>query len=230
MKTLLLPIALLSAAVPASAAEKRFTVTDFDRVQVEGPFAVTLKTGPASSAVAEGSARALDRVDIQVVGRLLKVRTNISAWGGYPGEQAGPATITLTTRTLRGASVRGSGSLGIDKADGLKFDLSLSGNGSIAVGRVQADRLEASLLGTGSIRLAGKTKTFKASIQGTGDLDAAALKADDADIIAGTSGAIVLEAVRSAKVNAAGAGDVTIIGSPACTVAARGSGRVTCGR
>lgn len=223
-------MALACAAAPASAAEKRFSVTDFDRVQVEGPFTVTLRTGLASGAVAEGGARGLDRVKIEVVGRLLKVKTNISAWGGYPGEQPGPVTIALTTRDLKGASVRGSGSLGIDKAGGLKFDLSLSGSGSIAIDRLEADRAEVGLLGAGSIRVAGKVKTLKASIQGSGNLDAAKLKVDDADIVAGTSGAIAVEAVRTAKVNAAGAGDVTIAGSPACTVVTRGSGTVICGR
>lgn len=229
MKKLLLPIALVCAAVPAAAAERRFSVTDFDRVRVEGPFEVTLRTGLPSGAVAEGNGRALDRVDIEVQGRLLKIRSR-SSWGGYPGEQPGPVAIALTTRDLRGVSLQGNGSLAIDKVRGLMFELSLNGNGRIAIERLEADRADVGLLGTGAIRLAGAVKTFKASIQGTGDLDAANLRADDATIIAGTSGAIAVEAVRTAKVDALGAGDVTISGDPACTVSNRGNGRVLCGR
>src|SRR3954464_4919821 len=99
-----LPIAFLAfaaAACPAAAAERNYTVTDFDRVQVDGPYQVTLRTGLTAGARAEGSAGALDRISIDVQGNSLRVRTNRSAWGGYPGDSTGPVAITLTTRDLR---------------------------------------------------------------------------------------------------------------------------------
>ena len=115
MKRIMLAGLALAAAAPATAAERRYTVTDFDRVQVDGPFVVTLSTGKAGSAVATGDQQAIDRVSIEVQGRLLKVRPNRSAWSGFPGEEGGPLAIALTTHGLRGASVIGSGSLAIDK-------------------------------------------------------------------------------------------------------------------
>jgi hypothetical protein len=228
----IIAFAALAAALasPASAGERRYTVTDFDRVQVDGPFKVTLTTGRASSAAATGSAQALDRVSIEVQGRTLRVRPNRSSWGGYPGEGAGPVSIAITTHNLRGASVTGSGSISIDKAAAMRFDASVSGSGRLEIGNVQADMLTLGLLGAGRIVAGGKAKQLKATIQGSGDLEAAALIAEDAQINADTAGDVVVGVRRAAKITASGSGDTKIIGSPSCTTQALGSGRVTCGK
>jgi hypothetical protein len=226
-----LPLALLAfaAAVPAGAAERTYSITDFDRVQVDGPYRVTLTTGRSSAARAEGSTEALDHVSIDVQGGTLRVRRNRSAWGSYPGAGAGPVTVTLTTRDLRNAAVVGSGSLDIDRARGLRVDLSVSGSGRLNVAAVEADNLLVGLLGGGRITLAGKAKQLKATVQGSGDLAAAGLSADDAQIASDTAGNVALSVARTARVTSTGAGDVEILGSPTCNVQAKGSGRVTCG-
>jgi hypothetical protein len=223
-------LALLALASPAAAAERRFMVTDFDRVQVEGPFEVILTTGRPSSAVASGSPQALDRVSIDVQGRTLRVRPNRSAWGGYPGQVAGGTVrILVSTRDLAAAAVAGAGSLAIDRAGGLRLALNVTGSGRITLAAVQADQLILGLTGSGRITLAGKAKTLRASIQGTGDLDGASFRADDADIVTDTAGMVAFTAVRSAKVRANGIGAVEIGGSPACTVTGLGGGNVRCG-
>jgi hypothetical protein len=231
MKIIALAALAAAFASPASAAERRYTVTDFDRVQVDGPFKVTLATGRASSAAATGSAQALDRVSIEVQGRTLRIRPNrSSSWGGYPGEGAGPVSIAISTHNLRGASVTGSGSISIDKAAAMRFDASVSGSGRLEIGNVQADMLTLGLLGAGRIVAGGKAKQLKATIQGNGDLEAANLFAEDAQINADTAGDVVVAVRRTAKVTASGSGDTKIIGSPSCTTQALGSGRVTCGK
>ncbi len=226
-----LPLALLAcaAAVPAGAAERTYSITDFDKVQVDGPYRVTLTSGRSSGARAEGSAEALDHVSIDVQGGTLRVRRNRSAWGSYPGSGAGPVAVTLTTRELRGAAVVGSGSLDIDRAKGLRVDLSVSGSGRLTVAAVEADNLVVGLLGSGRISLAGRARQLRATVQGSGDLAASGLSADDAQIGSDTAGSVAVTVLKSAKVTSTGAGDVEIAGSPACTVEAKGSGRVSCG-
>ncbi len=227
-----LPLALLAfaAAAPARAAERTYSVTDFDRVQVDGPYRVTLTTGRGSAARAEGSSEAIDHLSVDVQSGTLRVRRNRSAWGGTPGEGIGPVTIALTTRDLRNAAVVGSGSLDIDRARGLRVDLSVSGSGRLTVGAVEADTLLVGLLGGGRITLAGRTKQLKATVQGSGDLAASGLSADDAQIASDTAGNVAVAVARTAKVTATGPGDVEILGGPSCTVQAKGSGRVICGR
>src|SRR5947209_20406782 len=110
-------------AAPAGAADRTYPVTDFDRIQVEGPFEVTLATGLTTRVRASGSADALERVSVEAEGRTLRIRANASAWGGYPGRTPGPVRIEAATRDLTRATVLGSGSLAIDKARGPRIDL-----------------------------------------------------------------------------------------------------------
>ncbi|MFN3387949.1 MAG: GIN domain-containing protein [Allosphingosinicella sp.] len=222
--------AALAAALPAAAAERRYSVTDYDRVEVEGPYRVTLATGRPSGVVATGSQQALERVSIEVQGRTLRIRANRSAWGGYPGDPVGPVEIAASTRDLRAALVVGSGSLAVDKARGLRLDLSVSGSGQMAVGQVQADNLVVGLLGSGRIALGGAAKTMRATIQGSGDLDAAALGVEDLTLTADTAGTIAVRAARAARVTAIGAGDVRIDGKAACTLSGPAAATVACGR
>lgn len=230
MKRIMPALFLLGLAAPSFAAEKRFTVTDYDRVQVDGPFEVTLSTGKAPTAAASGSAVSLDRVTIDVQGRVLRVRPNRSAWGGYPGEQAALPRVILSTHDLSSVSVMGSGRLSVDKAKAMRFGASLSGSGHIALGTVETDDLILGLVGSGTIEAGGKTKNLRATIQGSGDFDGGKLIAEDAIVFADTSGTVTANARRTAKVKATGAGDTVIAGDAACTVEAKGSGRVACGR
>jgi hypothetical protein len=225
----ILPAAvLLAAAVPAAAAEQRYTVTDFDRVEVSGPYQVTLSTGRPSSAVATGTRDSIDRVDIAVQGGVLRVRPNPSAWGG--SGVTGPVTIALTTQSLRAATVNGSGSLDVDKVRSMQLDVAVIGSGRARIAGIAADNVRANLLGSGSLELGGTAKALRAELHGSGGLAAADLKVDDAAIVADSSGEAKLAVVRSAKVTSRGSGGVEIIGSPACTVDATGAGRVQCGK
>jgi hypothetical protein len=219
-----------SLAVPAAAAERSYTLTDFDRVQVEGPYQVSLTTGLSSGARASGSAEALERVSVEVQGHTLRIRTNRSAWGGYPGERAGPVIIEATTRDLAAGAVTGSGSLVVDKAKGLRLDLSVSGSGRLGVASVEADNLVVGLLGSGRIALGGKAKQLRATIQGSGDFEGAALVAQDAVVVADTGGTVTVAAARTAKVTATGPGDVVILGSPSCTLGGVAAASVKCGK
>ncbi|HEX8214046.1 MAG TPA: head GIN domain-containing protein [Allosphingosinicella sp.] len=229
MKRIVTAALTFALAGPAFAADRRYTVTDFDRVLVEGPFEVVVKTGKAPSARATGTNAAIERLSIEVEGRTLKVRRNRSAWGGYPGKDSGPIAIELTTRDLRGASVTGSGGLAIDKAKAMRFDLALSGSGRLSIGRVEADNLVVGLVGSGRMSVGGKVKGLKATVQGSGDFDGSALMVEDAQLNADTSGTVALAASRTSNIVSSGAGDTTVTGKPACTVKAVGSGRVRCG-
>ncbi|MBA3677844.1 MAG: DUF2807 domain-containing protein [Sphingosinicella sp.] len=230
MPALLLPALLFAAgSAPAWAADKHFTITDFDRIQVEGPYEVALTSGKAPSAHVTGNARAIENVAVEVQGRILKIRLNRSAWGGYPGETNAAPRVIITTPGLRSASVAGSGRLTIDKVKAMRFDISLSGSGQVALGSVEADVLVLGLVGSGGMEVGGKAKSLRASVQGSGNLDGRKLSVDDAVIIAETTGTVELTARRTAKIRATGQGDTLVAGEAACTVEALGSGRVQCG-
>ena len=222
--------ALCAVSTPAAAAERRYSVTDFDRIVVEGPFTVRLATGRPGSAVATGSPEALDRVAVEVQGRTLRIRPNRSAWGGYPGVAGGPVSLAVSTHELRSATVTGPGNLAIDRAAAMRVDLAVEGTGQIVMGGVTADHLNLGVIGSGRIQVAGTAKELRASIHGWADLDASALTADGANVTTDSAGHVVIGVAGQATVTASGIGEVEIIGNPACTVRGLSAGLVRCGR
>jgi len=226
MQRLFPALALLCS--PAAAAERSYSIADFDRIQVEGPFEVVVATGSSTRARASGEQAALDRVSIDVQSGILKVRPNRSNWTG--AGRPGPVRIEVAARMLRGATITGAGRLTVDRIRGLRVDLALSGSGTISVGAVEADNLVLGLLGSGTLNLAGRTKQLRATLQGSGDLEAAGLTADDAVLVADSAGKAAFRAVRTVKVTANGAGQVDITGGARCTVGGSGAGEVRCGK
>lgn len=225
LAALLLGIAV--AAAPAGAAERSFTVTSFDRIRVDGPYRVTLTTGVSPFARATGSLNALGSVSVDVQGRTLIVRGNPSSWGGYPGQPSGPVEIAVGTHDLSQAWLNGSGSLAIDRIDGLSFDLAIQGSGSAAIGRAQVDQLEIGISGAGSATIAGVAPKVTAVVRGTSSLDASALSAKDVTVGAEGPSTVRVNASNSAEVDARGVASVEVIGEPACTVRAEGSATVS---
>ncbi|WP_136163503.1 GIN domain-containing protein [Sphingomonas flavalba] len=222
-------IAALSAAAPAAAAERTIGITSFDRILVEGPYAVSVVTGRAVSARATGALRGLDGLSLSVDGTTLRVRTSGGAWGGYPGEAAGPVRLALTTPALTVARVLGSGALTVDAMRGARVSLGVEGAGTLAVARIDADRADLALAGSGSLTAAGTVKAANAVVRGNGLLDAGRLAANDITVNSQGGGQVTARAGHAATVAANGTGDVTILGAPACTVQHQGSGTVRCG-
>jgi hypothetical protein len=228
MRTFLFAVAAVATlASPAAAATRNFGITSFEKVRVEGPFKVTLTTGVAPFARASGSAGAIDRVAIDVRGNTLVVHSNLSSWGGYPGQQPGPVEISLGTHDLSSAWISGSGVLSIDKVKGLSFDLSAQGSGSAAIGRADVDQLNVAVVGTASATLAGRAASMTAVIRGISTLNAANLATKDATI--GAEGAATVNAniSNSVQVDATGPATIQLTGSPACTLRVAGSTSVT---
>jgi hypothetical protein len=227
MRRLLPALVFLALAAPASAATRNFGVSGFDRVRIDGPFKVELRTGVAPYARATGSQAGIDAVVVEVQGRTLVVRHNRSAWGGYPGAMTGPVTIAVGTHEITGAWLNGAGSLAIDRIKGLSFDLSVQGAGSADVASAAVDQLRVTLFGAASASIAGTAPQLNAVVRGAGSLEASRLAVKDATIGAEGSVTVAAAVTGTAKVQAQGTAAVTLTGRPACTVRALGSASVS---
>lgn len=231
MRRLILASLILAASSSAAAAASRnFTVTGFDKIRVQGPYAVTVRTGAGPSAKASGERDALDRMVVEVQGRTLIVRTDRGGWTGWLGGAQGGATLALTTHALTAAALDGPGSLSIDRMAAPRVDMSISGSGDVTIGAIETDRLTLNLAGSGQMKMAGKAAQARITIMGSGDVDAAGLAVADAEVSLAGSGDVQLSASRSARVNANGSGNVTITGKAACAVRNIGTGNVACGK
>jgi hypothetical protein len=228
MRTFLLAASAgLMLASPAYAATRSFGITGFTKIRVEGPYKVTLATGVAPFAKASGSATALDRVAIEIRGDTLVVQTNPSAWGGYPGENPGPVEVMVGTHDLSSASLTGSGSIAIDRVQGLTFALAIQGSGAAEIGNVAADQMQVSLAGTASAKLKGRARSFTALVRGLSSLDAANLASPEAHITADGSSTIDANVTDTARVDAWGPATIRLTGRPSCTLTVTGSTNVS---
>lgn len=201
-------------------------VTTFDRVRVEGPFAVEVTTGGSPNAVARGDARALDAVDIKLEDRTLVVRGSPNGWGGWPGERSARPTVAVSVPHLVAISLQGSGGVRIDAMRGAEVSIALTGSGRIDVARIETDRLDAAVVGSGALGLAGTARTARLTNSGVGTIDAGALSVRDLVVQSESAGDSRVTATQTASVIAAGMGGVTIDGPAACTRA--GPGPIDC--
>lgn len=223
-------VGIALSAGAAHGAERSFSIADFERIRAEGPFNIIVETGKGTAARATGAADALDRVDIQVQGRMLVIRPNRSSWGGWSNKASPAAAIRITVPLLKAVSMSGSGSISISKMRHAQLKIWFDGSGSLSVGTVEADRLDVTAQGSGKMKLAGRAAQAFVLGAGPTSVDAAALKTRDLQLTWQSAGNITIAADRTAKVTSAGSGNVTIEGKPACTVNAVGSGEVSCGK
>ncbi|KEQ51501.1 putative uncharacterized protein precursor [Sphingobium chlorophenolicum] len=142
----LAPVALMTA-VPAGAATRGFTITSFDAIRVDAPVEVVIATGVGASARAEGDQAALDRLRLNVSGRLLTVTMERAQPGGKSG---GRAVLRLSTGDLGRVVLTGGGSVSVSRMKGLRGEIVLGGNGDVSVAAVDLEQLSVGVAGAGS--------------------------------------------------------------------------------
>lgn len=221
---------LLLGSPPAVAGEKRYGLTSFERIVLNGDFIVEVTTRGPVSAVANGSLDALDRLELVSANGTLTISDRRFSSNRARGASAGAVTIRINAARLTSATVVGAGSLTIDKLAGANVALNLRGPGSLAVKDISADRLTLAMVGSGKVVLSGRAKAAETRVAGAGLVDATGLAVTDLNANAEGAGDQRYRAVRTAMVTARGVGTVSVAGKPACTVRNLGSGSVTCGQ
>ncbi|MFC3441975.1 GIN domain-containing protein [Sphingobium rhizovicinum] len=219
-------IAGLMIAAPAGAATRGFTITSFDAIRVEAPVTIILTTGAGASARAEGDQAMLDRLKLDVSGRLLTITADRARNGTKSG---GAATLRLSTGALERVMLAGGGSLSINRMKGLRGDIIVGGNGDVSVAAVDLDQIGVTMAGGGRVALNGRAGVATIRLSGPGTIAAEPLRARQATITNDGAGSLTLTTDVTAKIIATGSGNVTIAGKPACSVDNRGVGRVLCG-
>lgn len=219
-------MAAVAMAAPAEAATRGFTVTSFDAIRVDAPVEVIVTTGAGASARAEGDQALLDRLKVDVSGRLMAVTMERAR----PGEKSGGrATLRLSTGAIGRVVLTGGGSVSVSRMKGLRGDIVLGGNGDVSVAAVDVDQLNLSVAGAGRATLAGRAGIANVRVNGPGAVMAEGLRARQAVVSNDGPGNVALTVEVTAKVTASGSGDVTVVGKAACQVENRGTGRISCG-
>ena len=231
MTRLLLVIALLVSATPAAAADRTFTVTNFERIRVEGPFEVQVTVGQnGATARARGEPAVLDNLSVDVQGGTLVIRKGSAGWGER-GKGDGPTpVITLTTPALRGAMVIGGGKLAIaGKVRTARLDLQVSGTASLDARGIDTEDLNVTMLGAGTVALAGKSIRARLQTSGSGMIAAIPLLAGDLVVRLDGPGETQASARLTADLHSTGLGRIVVAGTAKCTGQAQAGGPILCG-
>ncbi len=221
-------VAMVLSAAQAQAAERNFTVTGFDELEVAGPFDVVVNVGKAVSVRAVGEAKDLDRLKVEVEGRELEIGTKDRRWNDWSRSQ--PIKIFVTVPALKEVSLAGSGDVQVDRVRGESFSGSIAGSGNLTIAAVNATTASFSIAGSGDLVASGSCRTASVSIAGSGDVNIGGLRCQSLSAKIAGSGGINANATQTAKVSIMGSGDVTVSGGAKCDVNKMGSGSVRCGQ
>ena len=218
----------LMVSAPA-AAEIRYAISDFDHIQVIGPFTVVIQAGRATSVTASGDAAALDVVSVNSIGGILTIQTVTKARSSWKDRPHTAARLAIVLPKLTELRLIGGGSIIAAEMRGIATNITLNGSGQITVTKLTSDNATIRLSGAGRITVSGTAKNLDANVSGSGDLDATQLLASDLKIASSTSGRITAKAIRTADVKQNGAGEIRIVGKPSCLVENPGAGSTSCG-
>ena len=211
------------------ATTRNYQVGGFDRLEVAGPYEVTVATGGAPSVQASGGERAIERLVVEVEGRTLKIHTKKRSGMSFGWSRTHPVKLTVTVPTLSAAGIAGSGDISVDKLSGDLFEGEVAGSGNLRLGQVELKRLKVGIAGSGEVKAGtGRVANAEYEIAGSGDIDAAGLVAQTAAVSIAGSGNVAAHATGTAKVDIAGSGDVRMTGGAKCSVSKAGSGNVAC--
>ena len=212
------------------ATSRTYQVAGFERIEVGGPYDVTVTTGGAPAVRASGSERAIERLVVEVVNGTLRIHTKKRSgmsfgWSG----SSDPVKLAVSVPRLTAADIAGSGSISVDKVIGDSFDAGIAGSGALRLGQVDLKRLKAGIAGSGGINAGqGRAGVADYEIAGSGDIQAGGLVAEVASVSIAGSGEVTAHATGTARVDIAGSGDVRLSGGAKCTISKAGAGDVHC--
>jgi hypothetical protein len=218
-----------SSAETGRTVQRDYKVAGFDKIEVAGPFDVTVTTGGKPAVHASGDSSLIDKMEVVVEGGTLKIRPKKRdhmfnwSWGSHHA-----AKVSVSVPMLSEAAIAGSGGIAIDNIKGDHFKGEIAGSGDLNVASIETGSLELSIAGSGGITASGRAKGATYEIAGSGDIDAKGVTTETAKVSIAGSGNVVANATASSDVEIVGSGDVRMSGGGKCSIEKHGSGDVTC--
>jgi|GEM_PF-2203919 hypothetical protein len=212
----------------SEVSERRFDLTDFQAVKLDGMIDIQLRQGPFS-VVASGPKDELQNVKARVVdGRLIISQKWRSGWLQFSSGKHVMVVVSmpqLDEFVLAGSgnadigrfegaadelliSLKGSGTLQIESLEQVKdLRLELLGSGDlICKEAVVSGKTDLRLAGSGALRILGRTDTVDIVLLGSGSLDAAGFEArtGNVDLIGSGDAEVSIEQLMRKKVQGSG--------------------------
>ena len=142
-------LAASAAATPAPRPTRNYSVTDFDRIRLDGPYKVRLVTDVAPFARASGSQAALDGVAIEVQGRTLSSAPTARHGAAIPaGRRARSKSASAPTISPPPSST-GRAACRSTRSAGCRSSCAFQGAGAATIAKVDVDQLKVGISGSG---------------------------------------------------------------------------------
>lgn len=207
----------------AGTTKETRNVSNFNALDLSVSANVLLRQGTPQSVVLEGDANDIEKIETEVSGSELKIKTKPGKWN------IGKITVYITMENIKDLNISGSGSIKAEtpvKANGLS--LVISGSGNINIPELSASEISAVISGSGSMIYAGNSSANRSNIvvTGSGNINAEGLNSNDARVTITGSGDCKVNANDKLDVQITGSGSVFYKGKALINANVTGSGKV----
>jgi hypothetical protein len=207
---------------------RTYDVAEFQRVSTVGPQDIVITYGETPSVRAEGSAQALNMLEVAVVDGALTIRPRSEGWQ-WAWPRLARTTYFVTVPRLDAVALDGSGDVRVDKVEAESFRASVSGpGGDLSIDSLTAGEADFTINGTGSIAAKGTARATRVEISGPGNLRGNGLRSQTADVSVSGPGDAELTVDDIARIFASGPAEVDIAGTARCSVSESGPADVDC--
>jgi len=204
-----------------------FNVGEYNAIKVETLCDIRYfnNSGGASSntVTLSVSPNTLEYYKVEVINGELVVRTTKRV--NFRSDNS--PVLTVSTPVLTRLTIEGAGAFtAYDKitAPSLAFIIKGAGSGKA---ELEVESLYVELSGAGNMELSGKADTANLNLSGAGDLDALALRTNDAAINLSGAGKVSVNCSHNLRINANGMGTIEYRGSPSLILNKDGMVRIT---
>jgi len=231
---LLCAATLLGAATPraeaADAVRETRDAKGFTRIEIDGQAEVTLRQGTVEGLTIQASEQALRHIETSVSNRTLVIEiTEQRRWWDWMIGGGSTRTPRIVIDVIQLDRIEAAGSVRFTaaslKSDDLRIDF--AGACTLTIGDLQASRLRLDGAGAVKAELAGKVTSQFVDLSGASSYVAPGLVSDSASLQVSGAGKAFVNAVKTLKVEIAGAGVVTYLGDPKIEQEISGVGKIS---
>lgn len=203
-----------------TVSEER-TIPAVTSVILRTPGEVMITTGAEPSLTVTAPEGILDRLTSTVDGDVLVLDSRDRL--GRPG----PVVYDLVLPTVETISLTGSGSVRVDGVKGADLTLDVRGSGSLRIEAIAVRDLDLAVAGSGSAVLEGSADRHRATVSGSGRVDATRLETAETAVSISGSGRADVTATETLVARVSGSGRITHAGGARVDATVSGSGVIT---
>lgn len=196
-------------------------VSNFDKVKSSGAFDVHITEGTEREVLVRADENLIQYIETYVSGGTL----HIDVEGVRSLRNTLPMEVFITTPTLEGIKLSGSGIITTGYFNTEEMDIVLSGSGRIKTD-FEADETDILISGSGLVEVSGFARDGDFKISGSGKIEAFELDLLHCDTYTSGSGDMWISVERTLDSRISGSGNVFYYGTPQVESHISGSGNV----